>query len=79
MFLEHAVDPKDPFLCWPCFLLCAFASRGRAIWRETFGEEMPVGVAEGSWIDMDAIRDNAMREEFVSTLHGGFRHISYAM
>lgn len=38
----------------------------RAIWRETFGEEMPTDVAEGPWIDMDAIHDKAMREEFVS-------------
>lgn len=40
----------------------------RAIWRETFGEEMPAEVAAESWIDMSAVRDKEMREEFVSTV-----------
>ncbi|CAN0281853.1 unnamed protein product, partial [Ectocarpus sp. 13 AM-2016] len=40
----------------------------RAIWRETFGEEMPAEVSSGSWIDMDAVRDKEMREEFASSI-----------
>ncbi|CAM9872933.1 unnamed protein product [Ectocarpus fasciculatus] len=40
----------------------------RAIWRETFGEEMPAEASSGSWIDMDAVRDKEMREEFASSI-----------
>ncbi|CAM9152023.1 unnamed protein product [Ectocarpus sp. 4 AP-2014] len=40
----------------------------RAIWRETFGEEIPAEVSSGSWIDMDAVRDKEMREEFASSI-----------
>lgn len=47
------------------FLFRAFVKK-RAIWREAFGEEMPAEVATESWIDMEAVRDKEMREEFVS-------------
>eukprot|EP00903_Cladosiphon_okamuranus_P014819 g13724.t1 len=40
----------------------------RAIWRETFGEEMPADVAADSWIDMSAVRDKEMREEFAASI-----------
>ncbi|CAN0401249.1 unnamed protein product, partial [Ectocarpus sp. 12 AP-2014] len=51
---EHSQDDAD--------------ENDRAIWRETFGEEIPAEVSSGSWIDMDAVRDKEMREEFASSI-----------
>lgn len=48
-------------------LVPVYTRAPRAIWREEFGEEMPDGVSDGSWMDVEALSDKAMREEFVST------------
>ncbi|CAM9799891.1 unnamed protein product [Discosporangium mesarthrocarpum] len=40
----------------------------RAIWLEAFGEDMPDEVLSEPWMDMDAITDKRMREEFMSSI-----------
>lgn len=63
VFLTKDLYSLTLVVCTPCYVL---TSNTRAIWRESFGEEMPAEAAAGSWIDMNAVRDKELREEFVS-------------
>lgn len=72
MLLPQEIDPSDLDMLGQrlesTFESYSTCCDDRAIWREDFGEEMPPDVAEGPWIDMEALGDKAMREEFVSDL-----------